>query len=346
MSKLHDKFLTIRNSLKNDQLPIEEIDNRIIDGVKLKGSPLLILVCSTLVASIGLNINSTTMVIGAKLIAPLLLMLMGVAYGTASSNKDLAKSALYYFCIQFLIILAVSTTYFFISPIKIPTEELISKTTVNFADMLVALIGGACAVIATTRYEKYNVLPGVAIATSLVPPACTIGYGIANLNPSFIVGALYLFVVNVVFITFSIYIVFKIIDTDQIEVKHKEKYGKIYHEHILVIASFALAIPIILSATIGLTTTYQNKLDESNAFNMVKNEFDFKNSSVIREVVDTDNKTITLFVVGDTIDEIPEDKQNELLAEYNLEEYDIILIQGTNDILSEFGKEFSKQTFR
>lgn len=327
MSKLHDKFLSIGNKLKNDQLPLNEIHSRVLNGVQLKGAPLLILICSALVGSIGLNINSVTVVVGAKLLAPLLIMIIGVSYGTATYNADLAKKSLKLFALQCLIIILVSTLYFLISPIKIPTDELIGKTQVNISDMLIAIIGGSCAVIATTRYERYNVLPGVAIATSLVPPACTIGYGIATLNPKFFFGALYLFSVNVIFIMFSTYVVFKLLNYDDNEYEKIEKPKNYYNHYILFFITLCFFIPIMISTVKNMKISYDNSNDNINATNLIENEFNNDNSYVVDKKIDIENKVITIFIVNNKSELISDDQKNELLKMYNLQDYALYIVE-------------------
>ncbi len=327
-------FKIFGEEFKRDQLPFHEIDMKISNGVHLTGSPLLILICSSLIASIGLNINSTPMVLGAKLISPIMIMLIGAGYGIATYKFALSRRAIKYFIIQFSIILITSTLYFLISPIKIPTTELISKTNVSIFDILVAFFGGIAAVIASTRFEKYNVLPGVALATSLVPPACTIGYGMANLNSKFIFGGLYVFGINIVFITFATFIFFKIIARDQID--EIEKKSAKHTQKFYIILTILFCIPVFISTSIYIKTEYANSIDNSNMYEYVKNEFNFEGSTVLESKIDTDNKTITVLMIGDMITKSDEKQLNDTLADYHLSNYNLNIVQGSDNVLIDF----------
>ncbi len=339
-----EHFQTFKKEFKKDQLPYHEIDLKISNGVHLSGSPLLILICSSLIASIGLNINSTPMVLGAKLISPIMVMLIGAGYGIATYKFDLSKKAIKYFILQFTIILVTSTLYFLISPIKMPTTELIAKTNVSIFDVLVAFFAGIAAVIASTRYEKYNVLPGVALATSLVPPACTIGYGIANLNTEFIFGGLYVFGINIVFITFATFVFFKLILKDQIsEVskdnsKHKQKF--------YIILTLLFCVPVLISTSIYIKTEYANSMDKSNMYSYVKDEFNFSGSTVLESKIDTEKKVITVLIIGDKISDNKKNELNDKLQDYNLEDYTLNIIQGTENVIIDFFNDRKNELYK
>lgn len=192
--------LAHRFSLFADKAEDGKIERRIRDGVELSGATPWILIFAIFVASIGLNVNSTAVIIGAMLISPLMGPIMGVGLGIAVYDFDLVKRALFNLGIATLISLVVSALYFSVSPLQEAQSELLARTTPNVWDVLIAFFGGLAGIVGVTRKDKSNVIPGVAIATALMPPVCTAGFGIATRQWSFVGGALYLYTINCVFI--------------------------------------------------------------------------------------------------------------------------------------------------
>lgn len=194
-SKIKEAF-----SLHQDTADYGEIKGRIIGGGQVTGTNLCILMMAILIASIGLNMNSTAVIIGAMLISPLMGSIQAMAYGVTTSDVKQIKSSGIGFLFQIVICLITSTIYFGISPISTQTSELLARTQPNVWDVLIAACGGLAGMIGVTRKEKSNVVPGVAIATALMPPLCTCGYGIAHGSLRIALGAGYLFLVNAYFI--------------------------------------------------------------------------------------------------------------------------------------------------
>ncbi len=205
---------TIKNafSLTEDTASNEEIRARLLDGGKVTGTNMCVLVCAMAIASVGLNTDSTAVIIGAMLISPLMGSILATAYGSVSADYDLLKKHLTGFALQIAISIVASCLYFLLSPIKDPTPELLARTSPTFFDVLVALFGGIAGIIGQTRQDKVtNIIPGVAIATALMPPLCTCGYSIANGNWAMLGGATYLFVLNAYFIFLSASIVLSLL---------------------------------------------------------------------------------------------------------------------------------------
>ena len=192
-----------RTSLLEDKAADDVIDHDIRAGVELRGTNLWVLMFAIFIASIGLNVNSTAVIIGAMLISPLMGPILGVGYGVGVLDIALIKRSLNNLGIAVAIALATSTVYFWVSPLTTATSELLARTTPTVWDVLIALFGGFAGVIGMTRKEKSNIVPGVAIATALMPPLCTAGFGLAHGNWSYFGGALFLFAINSVFIAFS-----------------------------------------------------------------------------------------------------------------------------------------------
>ena len=171
--------------------------------VEFKGTNLWVLMFAIIIASIGLNVNSTAVIIGAMLISPLMGPIMGIGYGVGINDFELIKRSIRNIGLAVLISLISATLYFLISPLSEARSELLARTTPTLWDVLIALFGGFAGILATTRKEKSNVIPGVAIATALMPPLCTAGYGLATGHLSYFFGAFYLFFINMVFIALA-----------------------------------------------------------------------------------------------------------------------------------------------
>ncbi len=175
------------------------------DNISFRGANLWILACAVIVASIGLNVNSTAVVIGAMLISPLMGPIVGAGFALGIFDFSLLRKSLLNLFIATIVSLLVATTYFYASPFKEVQSEILSRTSPNIYDVLIAFFGGLVGVIAITRVEKGNPIPGVAIATALMPPLCTAGYGVATGNWKFFLGALFLYSINCVFICIATY---------------------------------------------------------------------------------------------------------------------------------------------
>ncbi len=186
--------------LRRDQAPHDVIDANIRSGVQVSGTNLWVLMFAIMIASVGLNVNSTATIIGAMLISPLMGPIIGAGYGAGISDFALIRSALRNLAIFTVISLLTSTLYFAMTPLQDAQSELLARTSPTIWDVLIAFFGGAAGMIGLTRKEKSTTIPGVAIATALMPPLCTVGYGIATWQLSFVLGAFYLFAINGVFI--------------------------------------------------------------------------------------------------------------------------------------------------
>lgn len=178
-------------------------DATIRKDVVFKGTNLWILIFAIMVASVGLNMNSTAVIIGAMLISPLMGPIIGVGYSIATYNFPLLSKALKNFSFAIVASLVTSTLYFVMTPVSSAHSELLARTSPTIYDVLIAFFGGLAGIVALSSKQKGNVIPGVAIATALMPPLCTAGYGLATLQMKFLFGALYLFFINSVFIAFA-----------------------------------------------------------------------------------------------------------------------------------------------
>ena len=215
-------------SLSEDSASNEEIRSRLLDGGKLTGTNMCVLVCAMVIASVGLNMSSTAVIIGAMLISPIMGSILASAYGNVSADYTLFRNFMIGFGLQIAISVGAATIYFFLSPVKEPTVELLARTSPSFYDVLIAFFGGIAGIIGQTRLDKVNtVIPGVAIATALMPPLCTCGYSIATGRWDMLLGAAYLFIINAYFIFLSaciILTVLKIPKTRELTDKEWRRY--------------------------------------------------------------------------------------------------------------------------
>lgn len=201
--------------LRRDQDEPEAIDGTIRQGVQIIGTNLWVLMFAILIASIGLNVNSTAAIIGAMLISPLMGPIIGIGYGAGINDFGLIRLSFRNLAIFALISLVASTFYFLITPLSAAHSELLARTSPTIWDVLVAFFGGGAGIVALTRKSMSPVIPGVAIATALMPPLCTAGYGIATGHPAYFLGALYLFVIDSVYIAFATLIFVKLLKLPQ-----------------------------------------------------------------------------------------------------------------------------------
>jgi len=200
-------FLSIKTELENFDKILEEIKK----GIIFKGTNLWILIFAIVVASVGLNMNSTAVIIGAMLISPLMGPINGIGFSIATYNFALLRESLKNFGYAVGISLIASTGYFLLTPISSAHSELLARTYPTIYDVLIALFGGFAGIVAISSRNKGNVIPGVAIATALMPPLCTAGYGLATLQFNFFYGAFYLFTINTVFIAIASMLVSKLL---------------------------------------------------------------------------------------------------------------------------------------
>ena len=198
-------------SITEDAASNEEIRDRILSGGKITGTNMVVMICAILIASVGLNTNSVAVIIGAMLISPLMGGIVAIGYGMATYDVHFIRQSMIKLAFQVGFAILTASLYFAISPLAYSTDELLARTSPTIWDVIVALCGGIAGAVGNTRQEKRNVLPGVAIATALMPPLCTAGYGLASGHYPFFLGAMYLFFINAFFIALAAFLVFKVL---------------------------------------------------------------------------------------------------------------------------------------
>ena len=205
-SKFFDSLVNMR-----DHVDIPAATASIRGSVAFRGPNVFILACAIVIASVGLNLNSIPVIIGAMLISPLMGPILGFGLGLGTNDTALVKDALKNFAVMVVISILASSLFYVLSPLQLEQQtELLARTNPTLYDVFIALFGGFAGILENSRKDKGGtVIPGVAIATALMPPLCTVGYGIAHLAPRFIFGALYLFIINAVFITLATFVTVK-----------------------------------------------------------------------------------------------------------------------------------------
>ena len=234
-------------SLSEDSASNEEIRSRLLDGGKVTGTNMCVLVCAMIIASVGLNMSSTAVIIGAMLISPIMGSILASAYASVATDYPLLKKHLLGFGVQIAISVTAAAIYFLLSPVKEPTVELLARTSPTFYDVLIAFFGGLAGIIGQTRQDKTStVIPGVAIATALMPPLCTCGYAIANGRLDMLIGAAYLFILNSYFIFLSgsmILSILKIPKTRELTEKEwKRRRWRMFRNTIIIMIPSIVAV--------------------------------------------------------------------------------------------------------
>lgn len=305
----------------------EEDKDKVLATVKsnlsFSGPNLWILACAILVASVGLNVNSTAVVIGAMLISPLMGPIVGAGFALGMFDFVLLRKSLKNLLLSTIIGLLVSFIYFSLSPYKEAQSEIISRTAPNIYDVLIAFFGGLVGVIAVTRVEKGNPIPGVAIATALMPPLCTAGYGLATGKFAYFGGAMFLYTINCVFICIATYGIVKFLKYPAVEFVDKKKANQIRNWISIIVA--LMVIPSIFFAYRFISEqNYQTKVD-----NFLEAEFENKGNTIIYKKTSylSNPKKIELALLNRRISADQIKEMNSKLKKYNIENTLIIIRQ-------------------
>lgn len=278
-------------NLNNDQAKLEVIESRMMDAAIFKGTNFLVLLLAVLVASIGLNVNSIPVIIGAMLISPLMGPSISSAFFIIRNDFSKLKIALSTLIIFFIISVLISTIYFFLSPIKNPSTELLNRINPTIWDAFIGFLGGMAGAISITRKEFNNVFPGVAIATSLMPPLCTMGFGIASMDLNIAINAFYLFFLNSFFIAVATLVTLHLMHIPEIQL---EKNIKIKHYIVLISVACILTIPGFYKGEEIIKREIFD-IQTSNIIYQLKNN----NIVLLSQEIDKVNKILTLTLVED-----------------------------------------------
>lgn len=312
-------------TLTPDLVPQAEAEQSIREGVSFRGTNILILIVAILIASLGLNTNSTAVIIGAMLISPLMGPIIGLGLGVGVHDYELIKR-----CLRNLVMAAgfsmlASTLYFLISPVNEGHSELLARTSPTIYDVLIGFFGGAAGIIGLGSKNKGNVIPGVAIATALMPPLCTAGYGIATWQLNYFFGASYLFLINSIYIAFATFIgvkLFKYKASADEDTARSRRVRKIV---------YTVAILTMLPSIWLTYRMLQDNKFSVNATNFVNQECEFPNTQVLSKeaYIDNGQRYIRIALMGKVL---PADSLNEALSSrlgfYHLAGTKLIIVQG------------------
>lgn len=314
------EYLDLRKDKSNELETIESIRR----GVEFKGANLWILIFAIFMASLGLNVNSTAVIIGAMLISPLMGPIMGVGLAVGMNDFELMKRSLKSFLITTAFSVATATVYFFFTPLNEAQSELLARTSPSIYDVFIALFGGLAGVVALSTKEKGNVIPGVAIATALMPPLCTAGFGLATGNLIYFLGAFYLYFINSVFISLATFIGVRVMHFQQKEFIDKTR-EKTVKKYIILLVILTMCPAIYLTYGIVKTTLF-----EAAANNFINKEFDFKDAQVLDRKISYDKKEIRVVLVGGEVPEASIALAKDKLKDYKIPQAKLVVLQGMN----------------
>lgn len=325
----HRKYLIrtfFKNYLELNRTEAEERETveSIRNGVEFKGANLWILIFAIFIASLGLNVNSTAVIIGAMLISPLMGPIMGVGLSVGLNDFELMKRSLKSFLVATLFSVMTATLYFLFTPLDEVQSELLARTSPTIYDVFIALVGGLAGIVALSTKEKGNVIPGVAIATALMPPLCTAGFGLATGNWLYFLGAFYLYFINSVFISLATFIGVRVMrfQRKQFVDKAREKLVKRY---IVAIAVLTMCPAVYLTYGIVKETFYQ-----SAASSFISTELQFPETQVLSREISFEKREIKVVLLGK---EIPEDQLalvRSKMDRYKLHDTKLVVFQGMN----------------
>ena len=318
----------LRNSFRLDADRADEsvIIESITANVSFRGTNLWTLIFAILIASIGLNVNSTAVIIGAMLISPLMGPIMGIGLGIGILDFGLMKKGLKNLLIAAVFAIATSYIYFLLSPLHEARNEIVARTTPSIWDVLIAFFGGLAGIIAATRREKSNVLPGVAIATALMPPLCTAGFGLATREWYYFLGAIYLFFINGFFICVATFLIVR-----YLKLKIRRFATRAQHRGV-VRSIWIVAVLTLLPSVYLAVRIVQRTIFEENAKSFVQNEFRFTRTQVVHQSYQYDrhHPTIELLLIGEELSKRKLDSLRGRMSHYGLDSSSLVVRQGLN----------------
>jgi len=324
------RIFDVRQEKEDEQETIDSIKK----GVEFKGTNLWVLIFATFIASLGLNTNSTAVIIGAMLISPLMGPIMGFGLGLGISDFELIKRSFRNFAIATVFSVITSSIYFLISPISEAQSELLARTQPTLYDVLIAFFGGLAGIVASSTKSKGNVIPGVAIATALMPPLCTAGFGLATGNLYYFFGAFYLFFINSVFISLATYLVVRVLKYPK-KVFLDKDHEKRVTRYVGIIVIFTIVPSLFLSYRL-VKTTYFNQ----QVLNYVNTELAFPNTQILSKTITntSDKKGIKVVLIGDNVSDSTIESARNRLPNYGLKDVSLVVQQGFSEQETDINK--------
>ena len=304
---------------KTDETAIVE---QISDGVTFRGANLWVLIFAIFIACLGLNLNSTAVIIGAMLISPLMGPIIGMGLAVGRADLELLKRSLTNYGVSTVISVLTAALYFQLTPLTEAQSELLARTSPTLYDVLIALFGGAAGILALSTGGKGNVIPGVAIATALMPPLCTAGYGLAMGEWSFFFGACYLFFINTVFIALATYLGVRLLQFQPKQFVDKARLA-VVNRYIAVIVVVTMLPAVYMTTQIIRQSVFENHVKQ-----FVKQELNQPGTRILSEQADRETKTLDVVALGAALPNEMIEAARQRLADYQLADYQLNVIQG------------------
>ena len=323
-------FMHGRFDLREGSAAQEEVVDGVRKGIDFSGTNLWVLMFAVFIASLGLNVNSTAVIIGAMLISPLMGPITGIGLSLGINDFEMLKTAWRNFLLMVVVSLVTSTAYFVISPISTAQSELLARTSPTTYDVLIAFFGGLAGMVAQTRKEKaVTVVSGVAIATALMPPLCTAGFGIATGNLQYFLGAIYLFTINAVFIAVATYLVVLFLRYEKKTILDPERQKK--NTRYITIVIVLVGVPSLLfAANIVRRTTFAE-----NGARYVSKVFQFNRTMIVDYTQDFhyDGKLskVEIRLVGEPLSTDVIDNARAQMDNYGLHNTELVVKQADSD---------------
>ena len=334
LSKIKAHF-TVMQDMEDEK----EIVAQITSGVSFRGANLWVLIFAIFIASLGLNVNSTAVIIGAMLISPLMGPIIGMGLAIGINDFQLLRRAAKNFAIATVISILTATVYFLITPLGEAQSELLARTSPTIYDVLIATFGGAAGILALCTKGKGNVIPGVAIATALMPPLCTAGFGLASGHLLYFLGAFYLFFINTVFISLSTYLGVRLMRFHRKEFQTASAARKSRR------AVMAIAILTIIPSLLMTVGIVRRSISDNNVNRFIKTELSQSGTQVISSDLDRDNQILNIVAVVREINDSTIRVAQKNLVHYSLADIKLNIIQGEkSDSAMRLGKKLSQIT--
>lgn len=335
---MNNKIIEFIN-LHNGEEDKKKVQENVFNNISFRGSNLWILACAIIIASVGLNVNSTAVIIGAMLISPLMGPIVGAGFALGTYDFPLLKKSMKNLVIATGVSLLVSALYFYFSPFKDVQSEILARTSPNIYDVLIAFFGGLVGVIAVTRVEKGNPIPGVAIATALMPPLCTAGYGIATFNFPYFAGAFYLYTINCFFICIATFFVVKYLKYPAASFKSIR-----YSRQIRIGITSLLFIMIIPSFYLAYTLWNEKKYTKT-VEQFINTEFVSNGNMVIYKKIDykSNPRKVELALLNRKLSEKEIETYNRILSNMGAANTELTFRQNDEDLKSEILNEINKK---
>ena len=295
---------------------------QISDGVTFRGANLWVLIFAIFIACLGLNLNSTAVIIGAMLISPLMGPIIGMGLAVGRADLELLKRSLTNYGVSTVISVLTAALYFQLTPLTEAQSELLARTSPTLYDVLIALFGGAAGILALSTGGKGNVIPGVAIATALMPPLCTAGYGLAMGEWSFFFGAFYLFFINTVFIALATYLGVRLLQFKPKQFVDKARLA-VVNRYIAVIVVVTMLPAVYMTTQIIRQSVFENHVKQ-----FVKQELNQPGTRILSEQADRETKTLDVVALGAALPNEMIEAARQRLADYQLADYQLNVIQG------------------